>query len=148
MSKNFKGIYGAKGGGIGSLLGISEQTQPAEVKPLSELAGIDSAVKRIQEEPLMVKAVGSANISPATGKPKRGRPQTNYREVEKSSQTGCLEKETRATFIVNEEDLEKFKAVAYWERLSLKEAIGTAIKDYIGKYEQKNGAVKPVSRSK
>lgn len=134
MSKNFKGIYGSKGGGIGSLLGVSEPAQQV-----------------IQTEPepaLIVKAVSRSDISPTTGKLKRGRPQTNFREVEKSSQTGCLEKETRATFIVNEEDLEKFKAVAYWDRLSLKEAIGKAIKSYIEKYEQKNGAVKPISRSK
>jgi hypothetical protein len=130
MTKDFKGMYGAtKGGGIASLLGVTEPAQqPAEIKP--DLAEIDRAVERLRE------------------KPKRGRPKTNFRETEKSSQEGCKEAETRATFIVNEADLEKIKAVAYWERLPIKEVIGAAIRGYVEKYEAKNGAVKPVSRSK
>ena len=137
MSKNFRGIYGAKGGGIGSLLGVSGPAQPQQQATVAQAEQAEAA-----------KEVLSANTTPATSQPKRGRPRTNFRETEKSSQEGCLEKETRATFIVKEEDLEKIKAVAYWERQSIKDVIGAAIKGYVEKYEQKNGALKPVSRKK
>lgn len=50
-------------------------------------------------------------------KPKRGRPKTQTKEITKSSQEGTKENETRATFIVKEDLLEKLKAVAYWERV-------------------------------
>ena len=43
-------------------------------------------------------------------KPKRGRSATSTREITKSSQEGTKENETRATFIVNEELLEKLKS--------------------------------------
>ena len=62
---------------------------------------------------------------------KRGRPKTNFREVTKTSQVGTRENETRATFIVNEEQLESLKALAYWERLSIKEVLAKAIGNYL-----------------
>lgn len=74
---------------------------------------------------------------------KRGRPQTNFREIEKSSQEGCKESETRATFIVNQADLEQIKAMAYWERIQIKDAINQALREYIERYEAKNGRIKP-----
>ena len=43
-------------------------------------------------------------------RPKRGRPVTQTKEITKSSKEGTKENETRATFIVNEELLEKLKA--------------------------------------
>lgn len=73
----------------------------------------------------------------------RGRPKTSTREVTKSSQEGTKEKETRATFIVNEDLLEKVKAVAYWERKLIKEVIDTALQEFVDKYEKKNGDIKP-----
>ncbi len=56
-------------------------------------------------------------------KPKRGRPQTVFKEITKSSQEGTKENETRATFIVGEELLDKLKAIAYWDRKLIKEVI-------------------------
>lgn len=79
-------------------------------------------------------------------KPKRGRPKTSTREITKSSQEGTKEKETRATFIVNEELLEKLKAVAYWERKLIKEVVDTALQDAIDKYEKKSGDIKPIPK--
>lgn len=55
------------------------------------------------------------------------------REAGKASDLGCKESETRATFIVNEELLDKLKAVAYWERIKIKEAIDEALSDYLEK---------------
>lgn len=48
-----------------------------------------------------------------------------------TSDTGCLEGETRATFIVNKKLLAKFKKIAYWERIQIKEAIQEALEKYI-----------------
>jgi hypothetical protein len=64
---------------------------------------------------------------------KRGRPKTNLKAITKSSQIGTKENETRATFIVNETKLESIKALAYWERTSIKEILDTAIDDYLTK---------------
>ncbi len=75
-------------------------------------------------------------------KPKKGRPVTQTKEITKSSQEGTKENETRATFIVNEELLEKLKAVAYWERRMIKEVIASALEETVAKYEKKNGPVK------
>lgn len=54
--------------------------------------------------------------------------------------------EVRATFIVQDTVLEKLKAIAYWDRLLIKEVIGSALKDYIDQYEKANGKIKPVPK--
>jgi hypothetical protein len=81
-----------------------------------------------------------------TEKPKRGRPKTSTREITKSSQEGTKEKETRATFIVNEDLLDKLKAIAYWDRKLIKEVVDTALQDAVDKYEKKNGDIKPIPK--
>ena len=81
-------------------------------------------------------------------KPKRGRPVTQTKEITKSSQEGTKENETRATFIINEELLEKLKAIAYWDRILIKEVLNTALQEAVTKYEKKNGAVKPIPTKK
>jgi len=81
-----------------------------------------------------------------TNKPKRGRPVTQTKEITKSSQEGTKENETRATFIINEELLEKLKAIAYWDRVLIKEVINTALQEAISKYEKKNGVIKPITK--
>ncbi len=77
-------------------------------------------------------------------KKRPGRPKTSTRVAEKSSQEGTKEKETRATFIINEELLDKVKAIAYWERLRIKDVINSSLEDAIAKYEKKNGKVEPI----
>ena len=79
-------------------------------------------------------------------KPKRGRPVTQTKEITKSSQEGTKENETRATFIVNEELLEKLKAIAYWDRVLIKDVINTALLEAVVKYEKKNGEIKPIPK--
>ena len=79
-------------------------------------------------------------------KPKRGRPVTQTKEITKSSQEGTKENETRATFIINEELLDKLKAMAYWDRKLIKEVVETALQDIVVKYEKKNGAIKPIPK--
>ena len=79
-------------------------------------------------------------------KPKRGRPKTSTRVITKSSQEGTKEKETRATFIVNEDLLDKLKSIAYWDRKLIKQVVDTALQEAVTKYEKKNGAVKPIPK--
>jgi hypothetical protein len=77
-------------------------------------------------------------------KEKRGRPKTQTKKVLSSSQEGTKENETRATFIVNEELLDKVKALAYWDRVLIKDIVNTALLDAISKHEKKNGNIKPI----
>lgn len=79
-------------------------------------------------------------------KAKRGRPRTQTKEIIKTSQIGTKDLETRATFIVNEDILEKIKAIAYWDRLLIKDVLNTALEDAVIKYEKKNGAIKPIPK--
>lgn len=79
-------------------------------------------------------------------KPKRGRPVTQTKEITKSSQEGTKDKETRATFIVNEDLLEKLKAIAYWDRVLIKDVVNTALQETVAKYEKKNGDIKPIPK--
>lgn len=74
---------------------------------------------------------------------KMGRPVTQTKEITKSSQQGTKENETRATFIVNEELLEKLKSIAYWDRVLIKTVITNALQAAVDKYEAVNGEVKP-----
>jgi len=79
-------------------------------------------------------------------KPKVGRPVTQTKEITKSSQQDTKENETRATFIVNEELLEKLKAIAYWDRALIKDVVNTALEEAVARYEKKSGAIKPIPK--
>lgn len=75
-----------------------------------------------------------------------GRPVTQLKEITKTSQEGTKEGETRATFIVKEELLDKVKAIAYWDRILFKDVINSALEDAINKHEKKNGPIKPIPK--
>ncbi len=77
---------------------------------------------------------------------KLGRPQTQFKETTKSSQEDTKENETWATFIVNEDLLEKLKAVAYCDRVMIKDVINTALEETVAWYEKKNGKLKPIPK--
>ena len=77
---------------------------------------------------------------------KVGRPKTQFKEITKTSQEGTKENETRATFIVNEELLDKLKAIAYWERKLIKEVVDIALQEAVAKYEKKSGDIKPIPK--
>lgn len=79
-------------------------------------------------------------------KPKRGRPVTQTKDITKSSQEGTKENETRATFIINEELLDKLKAIAYWDRVLIKDVVNTALQETVAKYEKKSGEIKPIPK--
>lgn len=73
-----------------------------------------------------------------------GVPKEKPQEKQAQKQAPKPPKEIRATFIVDPQDIEKLKAIAYWERLKIKEVADDMIKGYIKAYEKKNGAVKPI----
>ena len=50
--------------------------------------------------------------------------------------------EVRATFIIKEENIEKLKAIAYWERSKIKNVLNQALSKYIEDYEKKRGRIK------
>lgn len=68
------------------------------------------------------------------------------KEISKTSQIGTKANETRATFIVNEGALEKLKAIAYWERLQIKDVMAIALESYLNSYEKAAGPIKPIPK--
>lgn len=57
----------------------------------------------------------------------------------KTSQQGLLEGWTRATFIIKQQHCEKLKALAYWDRKTVKEVMQEALQAYL-----KNKKIKPI----
>ena len=79
---------------------------------------------------------------------KVGRPVTQKKVIQKTSQIGTKENEIRATFILKEDLLEKVKAMAYWHRVQIKEIAHHAFADAIEKYEKWNGPISPIPRKR
>ena len=63
-----------------------------------------------------------------------------------SVKRGLKGNETRATFIIDENLLEKLKAIAYWERLNIKEVVNDIFISYIENYEKQNGEIKTIPK--
>ena len=96
------------------------------------------------------KTLGAVTGS-VEGKRRVGRPKDKTKRTPtKTSQEGTKNNETRATFIVNEKDLEKLKAIARMEHFLIKEVIGEAFTRFIDAYEKKYGevVVKPKKTNK
>ena len=70
--------------------------------------------------------------------------QTNTlkKEVKLSVKAGLKVGETRATLILREDIIEKYKAISYWDRVPLKEVVDDALSTFITLYEAKNGQIK------
>ena len=49
----------------------------------------------------------------------------------KTTQQGLQDGWTRATFILRKQHLEELKALAYWERRTIKKVIDEALEDYL-----------------
>lgn len=73
---------------------------------------------------------------------KRGRPTTVTKVAKDTTEEGTLPGEKRATFIVKEEQLEKLKAIAYWDRVKIKDVMDAALEKHIAAWEKKHGPVK------
>jgi hypothetical protein len=88
--------------------------------------------------------LGDTNQAEQATEPKE--PKAAKKEITKTSQIGTKEKETRATFIVNEDLLEKMKSLAYWDRVLIKDIVNNAFEDYIARHEKKNGEIKEMPK--
>lgn len=88
------------------------------------MGGLDSLIKSTSTEEDSVEEIDHK---------KEESTQHSNRVVTKTSQVGIREGETRATFIVKEDALEKLKALAFWERKQIKTVVQEALEDYIGK---------------
>jgi len=76
-----------------------------------------------------------------------GRPVTQLKKIKNSSQLGTLEGETRATFIVREDQLEEMKRLAYWERIKVKDIVIQGIDKVLNEYKRENGPIKEIPSS-
>lgn len=88
---------------------------------------------------------GAPTQSPKTKK-RRAR-QGARRVITKTSQEGLPNNWTRATFIMREDLLEKFKDVAYWDRKPVKELFDEMLQKYIAHRQKKDGTIKSRPKS-
>lgn len=97
--------------------------------------------KRLGDNPLFQETTGTgfdaAKERQALGIPdpeegkKRGRPKNEELVRDNPAQEGLTADWARATFIVRTEVLDKLKDYAYTERLTLKEAVDTALTSFL-----------------
>lgn len=71
-----------------------------------------------------------------------GRPKTRTHTPTKASAQRTKEGEEKYIIIAKTEDIEAMKNIAYWDRITIKEAFARAIGDYKTKYQKKNGTLK------
>ncbi len=77
----------------------------------------------------------------------KSEPPTNKpEEISRSTHSGRKTNEVRATFIINENLLQKLKYIAYWERALIKDVINASIGATILEYESLNGEIKPIPK--
>lgn len=100
-------------------------------------AGLDSL---IPPAPTKKKPLDEL-IAEAKPSLRRGRPQTHAAD-RPATEKGCKEGEARYTIILNKEQAEALKNIAYWQRVNFKEVLAEAAGQYIDRYEKKNGAIK------
>ena len=60
-------------------------------------------------------------------------PELTKREITKTSQIGTKPNETRATFIINEDTLKDLKALAWYERKTIKQVLNEALQGHLKK---------------
>lgn len=111
---------------------------------LNSLLGENKEELTIEKAKIFVDKLSELTEKP--DRPRRGRPVTQTKRITKSSQEGTKENETRATFIINEDLLEKLKAIAYWDRVLIKDVINSALQDIVAKYEKNNGELKAIPK--
>jgi hypothetical protein len=71
---------------------------------------------------------------------------THAHDNDKTTTRSTDHAEARATFIVQEELLDKIRSIAYWDRLQIKEVVNAALLRYIEQWESQNGVVKPTKK--
>ena len=101
-------------------------------------------MKRQQRQAAGIEALLSGTRAD-TGKPKSkaGRKRTNYRIPSTASEQGTREGETRFSGIVSKELLQKIKAIAYWQRVPIKQVLEQALATRVQEYESQTGKQVP-----
>lgn len=94
-----------------------------------KISGLDGLLKKTTPPPSK-EPVKEELIKEEPIKTKKEKPTS-------TSKIGTKIGETRATFIVNEELLDAIKAIAIWDRASIKEVIHEALQEYIEKQPDK-----------
>lgn len=95
-------------------------------------AGLESLLGKEPEEVKISRATSATRVS------------YNTSDKTKASAVDTKEGETRATFIVNVEQLAKLKAIAYWERARVKDVVADMLNKYVAAYEEEHGAIKTI----
>ncbi len=77
--------------------------------------------------------------------PKEPTEQLRYKKVGRPSKSEHREpsQETRATFILPTDILWKLKFIGLIDNRLIKDVVGTALKEYVNKWEKENGPIKP-----
>lgn len=70
----------------------------------------------------------------------------NKEVVHKIEPVESFEKEIKATFLISDALVEKLRAIAYWERILIKDIVHTSFSNFVKEYEKKNGSVKPIPK--
>jgi hypothetical protein len=71
-----------------------------------------------------------------------GRPRVRTHEADRAAAKQTKQGEEKYIIIAAVEDIEAMKNIAYWDRLTIKQAFAQAIADYKAKFEKKNGPLK------
>ena len=71
-----------------------------------------------------------------------GRPKTRSHAPERAAAKSTKEGEEKYIVILKTSSIEMMKNLAYWDRMTIKDAFEQAISDRIAKYEKKNGPLK------
>lgn len=80
---------------------------------------------------------------------RRGRPPLyQTRVTANSSEDGLPEGEIRATLILHKESVEQMKAMAYWDRVLIRDVFQDAIDKHIQEYIKKHGKLEPIPQKK
>lgn len=81
-------------------------------------------------------------------KQSRGRPKRLDKDNENapSAERGTIPGDKRKTYIVNAAIADKIDGIAFWDRLTAKEVVNTAFKNFIAQWEKNNGPVKPTGK--
>lgn len=124
-------------------------------KELQELVQSRTPKARLGTDPFANMALGGLDMlissttdgvrdlnvkeTPSTAKPKRGRPTEIKRDITKTSQSGLREGLTRATFIIQEDTLDRLKQRAYDDRKKLKDIVTEALDYYLDKTKTDGG---------
>ena len=114
---------------------VSKPDQLEKQSNLSKHSNSSQQDNTVQPENLSIQNVQSLSVTPNKQSPpenidKVGLPSKPEKPLKSK---GLNDGWTRATFIMREENLDKLKDLAYWERLQIKEVMDNILTDYFSR---------------